>query len=81
MVEVFTGDGKGKTSAALGVALRALGHGLKVHIVFFMKGDFPYGEQKILSELSSITFDRFGFRDFVDPSDVKPEEKEEAGRP
>jgi len=78
MVEIFTGDGKGKTSAALGVALRALGHGLKVHIVFFMKGDFPYGEQKILSELSGITFNRFGFRDFVDPSNVKPEEKEEA---
>jgi cob(I)alamin adenosyltransferase len=49
LVKVFTGDGKGKTSAALGVALRALGHDLKVFIVYFMKGDFPYGEQKILS--------------------------------
>ena len=78
MVEIFTGDGKGKTSAALGVALRALGHGLKVHIIFFMKGDFPYGEQKILSELPNVTFGRFGFRDFVDPANVKPEEKEEA---
>ncbi len=77
-VEIFTGDGKGKTSAALGVALRALGQGLRVHIVFFMKGDFPYGEQKILSELSNITFERFGFQDFVDPANVKPEEKEEA---
>jgi len=78
LVEVFTGEGKGKTSAALGVALRALGQGLRVHIVFFMKGDFPYGEQKILSELSNITFERFGFQDFVDPANVKPEEKEEA---
>jgi cob(I)alamin adenosyltransferase len=78
LVEIFTGDGKGKTSAALGVALRALGQGLRVHIVFFMKGDFPYGEQKILSELSNVTFDRFGFQDFVDPDNVKPEEKEEA---
>ncbi len=78
MVEIFTGDGKGKTSAALGVTLRALGHGLRIHIIFFMKGDFPYGEQKILSELSNVTFDRFGFRDFVDPANVKPEEKEEA---
>ena len=78
LVEIFTGDGKGKTSAALGVALRALGQGLCVHIVFFMKGDFPYGEQKTLSELSNITFDRFGFQDFVDPTNVKPEEKEEA---
>jgi cob(I)alamin adenosyltransferase len=78
LVEIFTGDGKGKTSAALGMALRALGHGLCVHIVFFMKGDFPYGEQRILSELSGVTFDRFGFQDFVDPNNVKPEEKEEA---
>jgi len=78
LVEIFTGDGKGKTSAALGMALRALGHGLRVYIVFFMKGDFPYGEQKILSQLSNVTFDRFGFQDFVNPANVKPEEKEEA---
>ncbi len=78
LVELFTGDGKGKTSAALGVALRALGQGLKVYIVFFMKGDFPYGEQKVLSQLPGITFERFGFQDFVDPANVKPEEKAEA---
>jgi cob(I)alamin adenosyltransferase len=80
LVEIFTGDGKGKTSAALGVALRALGQGLRVHIVYFMKGDFPYGEQKSLSELSNVTFENFGFQDFVDPANVKPEEKEEARR-
>jgi len=78
LVEVFTGDGKGKTSAALGMTLRALGHGLHIHIIFFMKGDFPYGEQKILSELSGVTFERFGFQDFVNPANVKSEEKEEA---
>ena len=78
LVEIFTGEGKGKTSAALGVALRALGQGLRVHIVYFMKGDFPYGEQKILSELSNVTFERFGFQHFVDPANVKSEEKEEA---
>ena len=78
MVEIFTGDGRGKTSAALGVALRAAGHGLRVHIVFFMKGDYPYGEQKILSVLPNITFNKFGFETFVDPSNVKPEEKEQA---
>lgn len=78
LVEIFTGGGKGKTSAALGMTLRALGHGLCIYIVFFMKGDFPYGEQKILSELPGVTFDRFGFQDFVDPNNVKPEEKAEA---
>jgi cob(I)alamin adenosyltransferase len=78
MVEIFTGDGKGKTSAALGMVLRALGHGLRVYIVFFMKGSFPYGEQKTLSQLPNVTFDKFGFETFCDPANVKPEEKEQA---
>ena len=78
LVEIFAGDGKGKTSAALGVALRASGHGRRVHIIYFMKGDFPYGEQKVLSKLPNVTFDRFGFQDFTDPANIKPEEKEEA---
>jgi chromatin remodeling complex protein RSC6 len=42
-----------------------------------MKGDFPYGEQKILSELSNVTVERFGFQEFTDPDNVKPEEKKE----
>jgi cob(I)alamin adenosyltransferase len=80
LVLVFTGDGKGKTSAALGIALRAAGHGLRVHIVFFMKGEFPYGEQKALAELPTITISRFGFKKFVNRSDIKPEEKQEASK-
>jgi cob(I)alamin adenosyltransferase len=78
LVEIFTGEGKGKTSAALGAIVRALGHGLRVYIVFFMKGDFPYGEQKILCQFPNCTVERFGFQEFVDPAHVKPEEKEEA---
>jgi cob(I)alamin adenosyltransferase len=78
LVEIFTGEGKGKTSAALGAIIRALGHGLRVYIVFFMKGDFPYGEQKILCQFPDCTVERFGFQEFVDPAHVKPKEKEEA---
>jgi cob(I)alamin adenosyltransferase len=78
MVEVFTGEGKGKTSAALGMILRALGHGLRIHIVFFMKGSFPYGEQKTLSQLPNVTFKKFGFETFCDPANIKLEEKEQA---
>jgi cob(I)alamin adenosyltransferase len=80
LVQVFTGDGKGKTSAAIGAIIRALGHGLKVYIAFFMKGDYPYGERNILSQLPNVTVDSFGSADFVDPQNIKPEEKGEAER-
>jgi len=76
LVHVFTGDGKGKTSAALGTALRALGHGLKVYIAYFMKGDFPYGERASLSELPNVKLESFGTTKFIDPRNVRPEEKE-----
>ena len=44
LVVVITGNGKGKTTAALGMALRACGHGLRVCIIQFMKGDLYAGE-------------------------------------
>ncbi len=46
LVIVYTGDGKGKTSAALGTAFRALGHGWKVLVIQFFKGEWPvvFGE-------------------------------------
>jgi len=78
LVQIFTGDGKGKTSAALGVVLRALGHGLRVCIVAFMKGDYPYGEWEVLSKFPNVKITRFGFRTFTDQSNVKPEEIEQA---
>lgn len=78
LVQIFTGNGKGKTSAALGIVLRALGHGLRVHIIYFMKGNYPYGEQKVLSHLPGVSFERFGQETFVDPANVKDEEREQA---
>ena len=78
LVQIFTGDGKGKTSAALGTVLRALGHGLRVCIVAFMKGDYPYGEWNVLSKLPNVEIARFGFRTFTDPANIKPEEREQA---
>ena len=78
LVQVFTGDGKGKTSAALGVVLRALGHGLRVYIAFFMKGDSPDGERGMLSKLANVTVASFGSNRFIDPANIKPTEVEQA---
>lgn len=78
LVEIFTGNGKGKTSAALGVALRALGHGLKVCIIYFMKGGYPCSEQKILSRLPNISLTRFGQAYLIDPTNIKEDDREQA---
>jgi cob(I)alamin adenosyltransferase len=43
-IQIYTGNGKGKTTAALGLALRAAGHGLRTVIIQFMKGWIDYGE-------------------------------------
>jgi cob(I)alamin adenosyltransferase len=65
LIQVFTGDGKGKTTAALGEALRACGHSYKVLIVQFMKGDIEYGEVKITSKIPNMTLKQFGLPTFV----------------
>lgn len=78
LVEVFTGSGKGKTSAAMGVVLRALGHDLRVCVIHFMKGEYPYGERKALACLPNVTIKAFGSLSFVDPHKVKDEDKKEA---
>jgi cob(I)alamin adenosyltransferase len=78
LVQVFTGNGKGKTTAALGTILRAAGHGLSVFIVFFMKGNYDYGEFSTLSRLPNVDMASFGFRRLTDPTNIKPEEIEQA---
>lgn len=79
LVTVFTGDGKGKTTAAMGSVIRALGHGLRVYVLFFMKGeDFVHGELSILSRLPNVTIASFGQRGWINKHDIKPEHKEQA---
>lgn len=50
-IHVYTGNGKGKTTACLGSAVRAVGWGLKVGIIFFAKGGFDYGERNSLLKI------------------------------
>jgi cob(I)alamin adenosyltransferase len=58
-VQVYTGDGKGKTTAALGLALRASGHGMRTYIGQFMKGQ-SYGELAALRNHPMITIEQYG---------------------
>ena len=54
MIQIYYGDGKGKTSAAVGVAVRAAGRGMKILFVQFLKSE-DSGERKILSEIEGIS--------------------------
>ncbi|MGB9789859.1 cob(I)yrinic acid a,c-diamide adenosyltransferase [Thermotoga caldifontis] len=71
-VHVYTGNGKGKTSAALGLALRALGHGMRVYIAQFLKG-MDYGELHSLKRFENVTLERFGRPKFIHG---KPDEED-----
>jgi cob(I)alamin adenosyltransferase len=70
MIHVYTGEGKGKTTAAFGLALRALGTGRKVVVVQFLKGRKDVGEYKLGNKLQGMEVHQFGRPDFVDP--LKP---------
>lgn len=63
-VHVYTGNGKGKTTAAFGLVLRALGHGMKVYIAQFLKG-MDYGELHSLQRFENVTLERFGRPKFI----------------
>jgi len=65
LVQVYTGNGKGKTSAAFGLALRAIGRGLKVYIIQFIKGGFDYGELYVIERLPNLELKAFGRGKFI----------------
>jgi cob(I)alamin adenosyltransferase len=74
LIHVYTGDGKGKTTAALGLALRAAGHGWRTYIGQFMKGQ-AYGElaaAKMLGEY--LTIEQYGKPAFIRAGKTSPED-------
>jgi len=56
MLLVYTGQGKGKTTAAFGLAFRALGYGMRVAVVQFIKGKWKTGERAFAEKLPELTF-------------------------
>ena len=77
LVQVYTGNGKGKTTAALGLAFRAVGRGLKVCMVQFIKGGGQYGEHLAAGKLAPLLTilqtgrDNWIFKDNLDPEDIR----------
>jgi cob(I)alamin adenosyltransferase len=77
LIQVYTGNGKGKTTAALGLSLRAVGHGFKVLVIQFMKGNISYGELESAKRLFPyLTIKQMGKETFIsktrpDPIDTK----------
>ena len=87
-LHVYTGEGKGKTTACIGLALRALGAGMKVHFVQFDKGfdgqNEHYSERHILRQLANLRLDPTGC-ERIQPDGhfrfgVTPEDRSEARR-
>ena len=73
-LQVYTGNGKGKTTAAIGLAIRATGAGKKIYMAQFVKG-MRYSEIKTLEKFNNIKIEQFGLKCFIKdkpkPEDIK----------
>jgi cob(I)alamin adenosyltransferase len=80
LLQVYTGNGKGKTTAALGLALRMAGQGGRVAFIQFMKGWDFYGEIEGLKNLPGLRHERTGTPDYVYRGHESPTDRSEAER-
>lgn len=78
MIQLYTGNGKGKTTASLGLIIRALGRNKTVCLIQFMKKNFEYGEIQFLSKQTGIDIYQFGTDKLVDPNNPAEIDFEEA---
>jgi cob(I)alamin adenosyltransferase len=77
LIQVYTGNGKGKTTAALGLAFRAAGHGFKILMIQFMKGNIQYGEIESAKKLLPyLTIRQMGRETFVSKANPDPVDTE-----
>lgn len=75
-IQVYTGNGKGKTTASLGLALRAVGRGLRVCVFQFIKGGGPYGEHLIAEKLAPLfTIIQTGRPGWVNINDISEDRR------
>ncbi|MDD4363095.1 MAG: cob(I)yrinic acid a,c-diamide adenosyltransferase [Atribacterota bacterium] len=77
LIQVYTGNGKGKTTAALGLAIRAAGRNKKILIIQFMK-KWDYGELHSIKHIPEIKIKTYGTNDFVFKGKAKDIDYEEA---
>jgi len=79
LVQVYFGRGKGKTTAAIGQGIRAIGHGFKVYMIQFMKGNYKYGEIESIKNISNFELKQFGSPDLIaEPGEFDLEEGKKA---
>jgi len=79
LIQLYFGRGKGKTTAALGLGLRASGHGFKVNMIQFMKGNTKYGELNAVKEIENFEIHQFGRIDLImEPEKIDIEEGKKA---
>lgn len=81
LIQVYTGNSKGKTTAAFGLTIRAVGHGFKVFIIQFMKGRDDYGELQGLRRLEpECQIEHYGGKGWIHKGNPSSEDKLEANK-
>ncbi len=79
LIQLYFGRGKGKTTAAIGLGLRASGHGFKVNMIQFMKGNTKYGELNAVKGIENFEIHQFGRMDLImEPEKIDIEEGKKA---
>lgn len=78
-IQVYFGRGKGKTTAAIGQGVRATGHGFKVYMIQFMKGNYEYGEIETIKGIPNFELKQFGSPELIaEPGEFDKEEGKRA---